>query len=199
MVHGIIYSKTMKWGMKMYFDSIGRNNTAKTAELALRTAIERGIRHIVVASKTGSTAKLLINDKGIEITMVTHAYGFAEDGVNELTDDTRAELEALGIRVLTTTHVLSGAERGISKVFGGINPVEVIAQSLRMLGQGTKVCVEVSVMALDAGYIPYGEPVIAVAGSSNGADTALIVTPAHAAKIFDVKINEIICKPACYK
>lgn len=123
----------------MYFDSIGRNNTAKTAELALRTAEERGIRHIVVASNTGSTAKLLINDKGIGITMVTHAYGFAEDGVNELADETRVELEALGIRVLTTTHVLSGAERGIRSVFGGIGPVEVIANSLRMMGQGTKV------------------------------------------------------------
>lgn len=183
----------------MYFENIGRENTEKTAELALRTAQERGIKHIVVASNTGSNAKLLLNDKGISITMVSHAYGFAADGKNQLADETRAELEAEGIRVLTATHVLSGAERGISKVFGGISPVEVIAQSLRMLGQGTKVGVEISVMALDAGMIPFGEPVIAVAGSAGGADTAIIVTPAHAGKIFDFKINEIICKPALYQ
>ncbi len=183
----------------MYFENTGRENSREAAELALRTAEERGIRHIVVASNTGETARLLINDKGIGITMVTHAYGFAEDGKNELRDEVRAELENRGVRVLTTTHVLSGAERGIRRVFGGISPVEVIAQSLRLLGQGTKVCVEISVMALDAGFIPFGEPIIAVAGSNGGADTALIVTPAHAAKIFDVKINEVICKPSLYQ
>jgi hypothetical protein len=183
----------------MYFDSIGRENTAQTVELALRMARERGIRHIVVASNTGDTAKLLLNDKGIGITMVSHACGFAKDGENELEEETRSELEAAGIRVLTASHVLSGAERGIRGVFGGISPVEVIAQSLRMLGQGTKVCVEIAVMALDSGCIPFGEPVVAVAGSARGADTALILTPAHAAKIFDVRINEIICKPSFYK
>jgi len=185
--------------MDMYFKHMGNENTGAAAELALSIAQERGIRNIVVASSSGATARLLENDKGIKVTMVSYAYGTGGDGKNQLSDEARAELEARGIRVLTTTHVLSGAERGISKVFGGINPVEVIAQSLRMLGQGTKVCVEVAVMALDAGCIPFGEPVIAVAGSSNGADTALIITPAHAAKIFDVKINEIICKPAYYK
>ena len=183
----------------MYFEHMGNENTAETVELALRTAEERGIRNIVVASSTGATARLLENDKGVKITMVSYAYGAGGDGKNQLSDDARRSLEEVGIKVLSTTHVLSGAERGISKVFGGISPVEVIAQSLRMLGQGTKVCVEIAVMALDAGFVPYGEPVIAVAGSSNGADTALIVTPAHAAKIFDVKVNEIICKPAYYK
>ena len=80
----------------------------------------------------------------------------------------RSELTDLGMKVLTTTHVLSGAERGISKSFGGVYPVEIVAHSLRMLGQGTKVCVEVSIMALDAGLIPYGEPIIAIGGSVLG-------------------------------
>jgi hypothetical protein len=185
--------------MNMYFKHMGNGNTAKVVELALRTAEERGIRHIVVASSSGETAKLLRNDKGIGITMVGYAYGFGGDGKNQLSDEAREELEKMGIRVLTASHVLSGAERGISKVFGGVSPVEVMAQSLRMLGQGAKVCVEVSVMALDAGLIPFGEPVIAVGGSSKGADTAVIITPAHAAKIFDTKINEIICKPSLYE
>jgi hypothetical protein len=65
-----------------------------------------------------------------------------------------------------------------------------------MLGQGTKVCVEIGVMALDAGLIPYDEDVIAVGGSSEGADTAVILKPAHASAIFDTWISEILCKPA---
>jgi uncharacterized protein len=91
--------------------------------------------------------------------------------------------------------VLSGAERSLSSKFGGINPVEIIAYALRMLGQGVKVCTEVSVMALDSGLIPYGESVIAVAGTGRGADTAVIIKPAHAKDILSTRIQEIICKP----
>ena len=100
-----------------------------------------------------------------------------------------------GIRVLAATHVLSGAERGISRKHGGVGPVELMADTLRMLGQGVKVCVEIAVMALDAGLIPHGEEIMAVAGSGRGADTAVIMHPAHANNILDTKINEIVCKP----
>ncbi|WPC39395.1 pyruvate kinase alpha/beta domain-containing protein [Clostridium sp. JS66] len=182
----------------MYFNNKGKENTSTTIDLALKTAVQKGIKHIVVASSKGGTAKLLKNGNGINIVAVTHANGYPEAGKSEITEEIRKELEELGIKVLTTTHVLSGAERGISRAFGGINPVEIIAQTLRMFGQGTKVCVEVSVMALDAGLIPFGEPIIAIGGSAYGADTALILTPSHASSIFDVKIHEVICKPSYY-
>ncbi|NMM63464.1 hypothetical protein HBE96_12395 [Clostridium sp. P21] len=182
----------------MYFNNKGKENTDNTIKLVSKTAVEKGIKHIVVASSKGGTAKLLKNDKGLNIVCVTHANGYPEAGKSELTEEGRRELESMGIKVLTTTHVLSGAERGISKAFGGINPVEIIAQTLRMFGQGTKVCVEVAVMALDAGLIPFGEPIIAIGGSAHGADTALVLTPSHASSIFDVKIHEVICKPSYY-
>ena len=50
-------------------------------------------------------------------------------------------------------------------------------------------------MALDTGLIPYGEDIIAIGGSTRGADTAVIMRPAHANNVLDTKINEIICKP----
>ena len=58
-----------------------------------------------------------------------------------------------------------------------------------------KVCVAISVMALDAGLISHGTEIIAIGGTVHGADTALILKPAHAANIFDTVILEIICKP----
>lgn len=179
----------------MYFINKGKENTDKAVELALKTAAERNIKNIVVASTKGGTAKLLKNDSKINIVAVSHAY---VEGKNELSEENRKELEADGIKVLTTAHVLSGAERGISKAFGGVSPVEIIAQTLRMFGQGTKVCVEISVMALDAGLIPYNEPIIAIGGSGHGADTVMILTPSYASSIFDTKIHEIICKPSNY-
>ena len=182
----------------MYFESVGVINTNATTALALKTAVEKGIKYVVVASSSGDTAKLLLNSNGINIICVTHANGYPKPGKNEMPQEIRSELADLGIKVLTTTHVLSGAERGISKSFGGASPIEIIAHSLRMLGQGAKVCVAVSIMALDAVLIPYGEPIISIGGSGKGADTAVIITPSHASSIFETKIHEIICKPGCY-
>ena len=179
----------------MIFEKEGRENTKKTVELALSAVKERKIRYIVVASNSGRTAGLFKGVKDCEVVCVTHASGFAEKGRNEMPEAVRNELIGSGLKVLTATHVLSGAERGLSRKFGGVYPVEIIANTLRMFGQGVKVCVEISIMALDAGLIPYNEPVIAVAGTDGGADACVILKPAHANSILDTRVIEIICKP----
>lgn len=76
-----------------------------------------------------------------------------------------------------------------------MDPAQVVAHALRMFGQGTKVCVEIAVMALDAGLIPFGREIIAIGGTGRGADTALVLTPAHSRQFFATWIHEIICKP----
>ena len=63
-----------------------------------------------------------------------------------------------------------------------------------MFGQGTKVCVEIALMAADAGAL-IGKPVLCIGGSGTGADTALILTPVHQKDFLNMKIHEIICKP----
>lgn len=168
--------------------------TEKTISAAISYAKENNIKQIVIASNTGTTALLAVGC-GLDVTCVTHAYGYIGNGKHEMNAEARAKLVDNGIKVLTTTHVLSGAERGISSKFGGSYPVEIIAHSLRMFGQGTKVCVEVATMALDAGMVEYGTPIIAVGGTGRGADTAVVITPAHAGKIFECKIHHIISKP----
>ncbi|HQA60616.1 MAG: pyruvate kinase alpha/beta domain-containing protein [Tepidanaerobacteraceae bacterium] len=181
----------------MYFEKAGKHNTEKTLEIVKQAVSERGIKRVVVASTEGYTAKLFKEaNLGVDLVCVTHVAGFEKPGEIEMPGEIRRELAESGVKVLTTTHVLSGAERGISNKFGGIYPVELMANTLRMMGQGVKVCVEISVMALDAGLIPYGEEVIAVGGTGEGADTAIIIKPAHAANIFDTWISEILCKPA---
>lgn len=180
----------------MYFDKPGKENTAQTVELALQAAKEKGIRTIVVASGSGYTARYLEDaaKSGLEVVVVTHANGYKEPGGQELPEDVRRELEACGMKIVTTTHVLSGAERGISKRFTGAYPVEIMAHTLRMLGQGTKVCVECAVMALDCGAIQPG-PTVCIGGTGGGADTCWILRPAHAMDILSTKMDELICKP----
>lgn len=178
----------------MYFAASGKSNTRETVAIALKTAEERGIRNIVVASVTGETARHFEEFDG-NVVCVTHADGFAENGKNEMEDATRAHLQSKGMRVLTTSHVLSGVERGISALFHGAYPAEIMSHTLRMFGQGMKVCVEVGIMALEAGLVPYGENIIALGGTREGADTAVIMIPAYAKEVFRVRVNEILCKP----
>ena len=177
------------------FEKRGKENTATAIEAAIDTAKERKINNIVISSNTGDSAALLIGC-GLNVVCVSRSYGFGnKKGLNDMSDETRKSLNEAGITVLTTAHVLSGAERGLSNKFGGVSPVEIMAHTLRMFGQGTKVCVECTVMALDAGLIPYGEPIIALGGTGRGVDTAMILSPEYADSILDTKIHEFICKP----
>lgn len=181
----------------MYWDTSGKQNTEKTLEVVKKAVKERGIKHVVVATSKGDTAKLFAEaDLGVNLVCVTHVAGYEVPGEIEVPQKLREELISSGAKVHTATHLLSGAERSFSRKFGGVYPVEIIAHTLRMLGQGTKVCVEIAVMALDAGLIPHGEDIIAVGGSSRGADTAIIIRPAHASEVLDTWISEILCKPA---
>ena len=178
----------------MYWDKMGAGNTQATINAALKRADELNIEYIVVASSSGRTA-LKLTEYSKHVVCVSYHVGFKDPGVCSMPDETLATLRGKNISVLFTTHLLAGVDRAIRNQFGGVYPSEIMAQTLRMLGHGVKVCVEISGMALDAGLIPYGQEVVVIAGSGKGADTAAVVTPAHSNHFFDTKVNEIICKP----
>jgi len=187
-------------GGSMYFNLPGPENTGETVKSAVQKAKELQISHIVVASNEGGTALALAEEarkQGYDgkLVCIIHVYGFKENGENELSGENREKLEKTGLRVHTAAHALSGAERALSRKFQGVYPLEIIANSLRMMGQGVKVSVEISVMALDAGLIPYNKPIIALGGTGRGADSAVLLTPGYSSSILDTRIHEIICKP----
>jgi hypothetical protein len=103
---------------------------------------------------------------------------------------------ASGARIVTAGHAFSGIERAIRARRNTIGPLELMADTLRLFGEGTKVCIEITVMAADAGEIPVDRPVIAIAGTGEGADTALVIRPAHSNNFFDLFVKEIIAKPS---
>lgn len=181
----------------MYWDSSGNANTLNTLREAVRRASELGLEHFVMASNSGKTVEALL-DLSVDparVVAVTHHVGFREPGQDEMAPELRQRLADKGVKILTTTHILAGVDRAVRLKFGGLYPAEIIASSLRMLGQGVKVCVEISVMATDAGLVPHGRDVMAIAGQSSGADTACVIRPAHAKDIFDLFVREIVCKP----
>ncbi len=178
----------------MYWPEKGPECTDGTVEAALKRAGELGATSVVVASNSGATVEKFLNH-GVELVCVTHHVGFKQPGEDEMLPEMRQKLHEAGVRVLTTTHLLAGVDRALRFKFQGVYPAEIVASALRLLGQGVKVCVEISVMALDAGLIPYGEEIIAVAGSGRGADTACVILPAHSSQFFDTAVKEIICMP----
>ncbi len=176
------------------FAQKGPINTNEVVELAIKRAHELGVKHVVVASNSGATAREFVGH-GVNVVCVTHHVGFRGPGIDEMPAEMRVELIERGVKVLTTTHLLGGVERGYANKLSGFGPAYITAATLRMFGQGTKVAVEIAVMALDSGLVPYGEDIIAVGGSGGGADTAVVIRPAHANKFTETVVSEIICKP----
>jgi len=182
----------------MYFDRPGKDNTGQTLTLAAQRAKELSINEVVVASTTGFTAyKAIEIFNGCRLTAVTYHSGFKEPFKNEMSADVKADLQLKDITVVAASHALSGVERSIAKKHSGVYPVLIMADTLRLFGQGIKVAVEVAVMAADAGALT-GNDIIAIGGSGHGADAALVLKPAHQNNFFDMRIREIICKPRSF-
>ncbi|MDA8139254.1 MAG: hypothetical protein M0036_11440 [Desulfobacteraceae bacterium] len=182
----------------MLFDKPGPANTLQTLQAAFERARVLGIEEIVVASASGATA-LRAQElfKDCKIVAVTYHCGIEEPFQTVMTLEERAALEAKGVALVMATHALSGIERAVARKFSGIYPALLIAETLRLFGQGVKVAVEISVMAADAGVLS-GKDIIAIGGTARGADAAVVIKPANQSDFFDLRIREVICKPRSY-
>ena len=179
----------------MYFDKSGKINTEMTLKKACERGKALGLNELVVASTTGDTAyKAIEIFEGFTITAVTCHNGFKVPFKSPMGESVRKDLESKGIRVVRATHALSGVERAVAKKHSGVYPALLIADTLRLFGHGTKVAVEVAIMAADSGNLT-GDDIVSIGGSTSGADTGLILKPANQSDIFDIRIREIICKP----
>jgi hypothetical protein len=179
-----------------YFDTPGPRNTEKTLAIALEYAESRSVSDILVAStsgRTGLAAARMFQDKNCVV--VSHSTGFVKPDFQQMAEETRRDIEALGARVLTCQHALGGVGRAVRKKLGTYELEEIIAYTLRMFGQGTKVAVECALMAADAGLISTGRECLSIGGTESGADTALLLKPAHAQDFFDCRITKFLAKP----
>jgi hypothetical protein len=180
----------------VYFEKAGVENTETTLKIARRRAEELGIKTIVIASTVGDTAvKAMDVFKGFRIIVVTHVTGLRQPDTQEFAEENRQIVEAKGGTILTTTHALGGLSRAMRNKYNTFVLGEIIADALRIFGQGVKVVCEIAAMAADSGLVRTDEDIIAVAGSGRGADTAVVLKPANTHDFFDLKIKEILCKP----
>jgi hypothetical protein len=180
-----------------YFPKPGPAHTGAVLEAVARRAKELSISRVIVATCSGRTAfearKLF--DPSLKIIAVTHVTGFNEPNVQELSEENRRALQAQGVEVLTCAHAFAGVGRGVRNKVGTYQVDEIMAYTLRIFGQGTKVAVEIALMAADAGLVRTGGDVISVGGTGKGVDTAHVLRPATSSHLFDLRVREVICKP----
>ena len=156
-----------------YFESSGRANTERTLALACERARQAGIEHVVMACTRGYTAGLAL-DSCAGLNLV--AVGIERD---RFPAEQIERFEQVGKVIFS---------REIDCPY----PADMQA-AFRRFGQGTKVAVQVVVLAVQAGLIQEGDTVIGIGGASQGADTALVIRASG--NYSDVYISEIICKP----
>ncbi|MBU4221937.1 MAG: hypothetical protein KKA10_09990 [Euryarchaeota archaeon] len=183
-----------------YFEQNGAENTDEVLKLVQDRLKEGDIKSVVVASTSGKTGLKFARSLGkkTDLVVVSTHPGSKQPGVWEFDLEAQKELESLGCKVIRQSHALSGLEKSFTSKFSGISHSEILAESLKSLfSPGMKVAVECSIMALDGGAIPLGKT-IAVGGTGAkgmGADTAVVVLPAHTNNFFDFRVLEIIAKP----
>lgn len=175
----------------VYFEELSPENTGATLSLALARAKALGVKRIVLASTTGATARAAMDHfagQGIRLVVVPHQHGFRE-GKHPFPEELIAALRGAGHDVHFGTMLFH-----TSSLYGNDTP-SVMANLLRCFSQGVKVCVEIVLMATDAGLLAPRERVIAVAGTARGADTALVMEAASSQHLKLLRVNELICKP----
>ncbi|MBN1382027.1 MAG: hypothetical protein JXA41_10155 [Deltaproteobacteria bacterium] len=183
-----------------YFLKAGAINTKSVLEVAAKRAQELSVKNVLVATCSGKTAISARNVflEEIKIIAVTHVAGFLKPDYQELSDEERQRLASRHVTIFTGQHAFGGVGRGVRKKLGTYQVDEIMAYTLRTFGQGTKVAIELALMATDAGLIRTDENVISIGGTAHGADTALVIKPANSANFFDLKVREVICKPAVF-
>lgn len=180
-----------------YFENPGKENTAACIQI-VSDLVDEGCKHVVVATTGGDTAVLFgkaLKGKTVNLVAVTHNVGFGKPNEDDCGPEARRELEALGVKVFTGTILTRSIETAFMKKHQGLYPTYIVAETLRLFGQGVKVAVEISMEACDAGLVPEGEDIVSVAGTGRGADTVAVIRAHPSNRFLDVRVRQILAKP----
>ncbi|MBI5117732.1 hypothetical protein HZA56_14755 [Candidatus Poribacteria bacterium] len=180
-----------------YFERAGPHNTSRCLEIAKRT-VNEGMRQVVVATTSGETGAAVaeaLAGSGANVVAVTHSAGFKASNDMECSETNRQRILGAGGKIYTGTILTHSIETSLATQFQGVYPTTLIALTLRRLGQGIKVVCEIVMEACDAGLIPEGEEILALAGTGKGADTVAILRSAASKRFHDLKVLEILAKP----
>jgi len=165
----------------LYFEEPGRQNTGDVVEAVAERCEATGIGVVVAASTYGYTALKLVErlkGKARVVSISEHNYD----------DSTRRRLTHLGVALVESCPT-------------PVHDRRELRDALYLFGQGVKVAVEVAAIAAEKKLVEPYEDVIAVGGTSRGADAAIVV---RATPIYDIysedpdkrmEVREVIAMP----
>ena len=157
-----------------YFERSGPDNTDHVLELVKERCDGLKIDTVTLASTRGGTAEKAMNVlKGKKLVIV---------GIdrNRLSSDISRRAEEKGFPVVFSHET-------------DYDYPEEMKAAFRRFSQGMKVAVEDVVIACIRSVVEEGVDVVSLAGSSWGADTAIVINSASSFR--GTKIREIICMP----
>ena len=182
----------------LLFEQGGKQNTAATLQIVKQRAQALGVEQVVVASSHGYTAHeahAVLAPVGIQVIAISLCHSWESKGWPMTTEETAA-LEELGVTVYTGIHAIGdGVRTAFTDKYGGRATEDIVRDTFYRFSQGMKVAVECLLMAADAGLLAMERDVIAIGGTSEGADTAIVCWPADPRTFHDLEIREVLAKP----
>jgi hypothetical protein len=191
----------------VYFTSCGEINTQSVLMFARVFAKQLGIRKVILASETGRSALQateIFQGTSVKIIVITHFPAF--------TDGPNGKIPIGLKRPEYAKRMATLIEQGVTIVQGSLpfappsrylqwdnpTPEGILDKTLELFGAGTKIAIQASIMATDAGEVDDGEEIISCAGTYKGLDTALVVRGTYSMNFFkEFEVHEIIARPRC--
>ena len=174
----------------VYFEKPGEENTPAVFDLVDRALEEESINKVILASTRGGTARYAMDrfkGRGVRLVILPHQYGTSPEQrfPDELLERARQEGHAVHFATMPFA---------MRRLFG-FSVGTAVADFLRTFCEGFKVCIELVLIAGDAGLLGVGEKAVVVAGTGRGADTAMVATGATTWNLKDLHVSRILCKP----
>ncbi len=193
-----------------YFEESGPQNTEAVIAVVQERIAEGDIQSVVVASESGKTALAVaeaVEVADVQVVCVAPYAGYQyvlKRTYPPLKKVIRDKLDRLGVEVLDKTPWIFGCTFDTAFLRESAPGTIIHKFVSRAFGFGVKTCIEVALLAVEAGALGWDEEVIAVAGTGwqgGGADAAMVVRPAS---VFQgaflkteggVEVREILAMP----
>ncbi len=209
------------------FERPGPVNTDEVIEIA--RSVSSGYEYLVVASITGDSAIKLaekVSDKRVICVTCPQGMNWEVDSMGEgpfadipelkrirsewvgqglkqvpmaITGENRDRLDKLKVKVVQGTIPFFGPTFSMRVHLHKVTGLDLIAKTLELISTGTLVCLECVLMCVDAGVIPEGKKVLALAGTERGLDTVWAIRSSASANLFHpskgARFIELLAKP----
>jgi hypothetical protein len=176
------------------------------------------VKNILVATNTGTSIRAAceVFGSGYRFFAVGNPSSAHERGLvlhNGISPQTRNTLEDMGITVVLANQSMFQKKdvrsfygvpydeiRRSCSAEGHINAVSLLYNALQLFGDGPRVCLEITLMAANAGVLPLDEDCMAIACPSSYCDlpdAAVVMHPAKTSDMFmgKLRIKDVVLSP----